>query len=291
MWTDAPHVKLPKYGQETRYPCNQIKCPQKYGKRSPWTSSQTSQYLKDTIHYSWWWIVSAKPPLSIVTPCNKTITAEETANLYMENVWRRTGLPRQVISDRGPQFASKVMQEVWNTLNVKSTMSTAFHPQTDSETEHINQELEQYLQVSGNFQQDNWVKLIPFMEFAHNTRQHSATGKSPFEVWYGYQPEFIPPINFATNIPTVEECLHTLEQIRKEVTAALSIAAEVMKHSRPPHTTYTVKVGDKVWLEGTNVHTTHPKAKLAPQPHGPFKVIATWGVNCVEQLAILTRAG
>jgi hypothetical protein len=229
-------------------------------------------------------VVDRLSKATIVTPCNKTITAEETANLYMENVWRRTGLPHQVISDRGPQFASKVMQEVWNKLNVKSTMSTAFHPQTDSETERVNQELEQYLRVSGNFQQDNWVKLIPFMEFAHNARQHSATGKSPFEVWYGYQPEFIPPINFATNIPTVEERLRTLEQIRKEVTAALSVAAEVMKHSRPSNATYTVKVGDQVWLEGTNVHTTHPKAKLAPRRHGPFKVIATWGVNCKLQL-------
>jgi hypothetical protein len=71
---------------------------------------------------------------------NVTITAEETANLYMENVWRQTGLPHQVISDRGPQFASK--QEVWNKLNVKSTMSTAFHPQTDGKTERVNQELE-----------------------------------------------------------------------------------------------------------------------------------------------------
>jgi hypothetical protein len=52
MWTDVPHVKLPKYDQETGYPCNQIKYPQKYGRRSLWTSSQTSQYLKDMIHYS-----------------------------------------------------------------------------------------------------------------------------------------------------------------------------------------------------------------------------------------------
>jgi hypothetical protein len=82
----------------------------------------------------------------------------------------------------------------------------------------------------------------------------------------------------------VEERLRTLEQIRKEVTAALSVAAEVMKHSRPPNATYTVKVGDLVWLEGTNVHTTHSKAKLAPRRHRPFKVVATWGVNCKLQL-------
>jgi hypothetical protein len=119
---------------------------------------------------------------TIISPCTKTITAEETSKLYMNNVWRRTGLPHQVMSDRGPQFASKVMQEVWNKLGVKSTMSTAFHPQTDGETERVNQELEQYLRVFGNFQQDNWVELIPFMEFVHNARQHSATRKSPFKI-------------------------------------------------------------------------------------------------------------
>jgi hypothetical protein len=79
------------------------------------------------------------------------------------------------------QFASKVMQEVGSKLRVKSTMSTAFHLQTVGETKGVNHELEKYLQVFGNFQQDNWVELIPFMEFAHNACQHSATGKSPFE--------------------------------------------------------------------------------------------------------------
>ena len=82
---------------------------------------------------------------TIITPCNKTITAKETAKLYMNHVWKRTGLPQQVISDQGPQFVSQVMQEVWSKLGVKLTMSKAFHPQTDGETECINQELEQYL--------------------------------------------------------------------------------------------------------------------------------------------------
>jgi hypothetical protein len=97
------------------------------------------------------------------------------------------------------------MQEIWNKLNVKSTMSMAFHPQTDGETEHVNQELEQYIRVFCNFQIDDWVDFLPFMEFAHNARSHSATGKSLFQVWYSFQPTFIPPVNFATTIPTVEE--------------------------------------------------------------------------------------
>jgi transposase InsO family protein len=92
-------------------------------------------------------VVDRLSKATIISPCTKTITAEKTSKLYMDNVWRQTGLPCQVISDRGPQFASKVMQEVWNKLGVKSIMSTAFHPQTNGETERVNQELEQYLRV------------------------------------------------------------------------------------------------------------------------------------------------
>src|SRR6266702_3002793 len=83
------------------------------------------------------------------------------------------------------------MQEIWTKLGVKLTMSTAHHPQTDGETERVNQELEQYFCIFCNFEQDNWTKLVPFMEFAHNARQHSATGKSPFAIWYGFQPDLI----------------------------------------------------------------------------------------------------
>jgi transposase InsO family protein len=215
----------------------------------------------------------------IVTPCNKTITAEGTAQLYLDNVWRRTGLPQQVISDRGPQFASKVMQEIWSKLGVKSTMSTAFHSQTDGETERVNQELEQYLRVFCNFQVDNWAELIPFMEFAHNARSHSATNRSSFEVWYGYQPEFIPPLNFVTTIPTVEDRLRSMDQVRNEVAAALKVAAETMKRLGPSKPSKTFTEGDLVWLEGTNIHTTHPKAKLAPRRHSPFKVMYSTQTN------------
>src|SRR6266404_5582965 len=63
--------------------------------------------------------------------------ADETSQLYMNNVWRRTGLPQQIISDRGPQFAAKLIQEFWKKLGVKSSLSTAFHPQTDGQTERV----------------------------------------------------------------------------------------------------------------------------------------------------------
>ncbi len=157
------------------------------------------------------------------------------------------------------------MQEVWSKLGVKSTLSTAFHPQTNGKTKRVNQELKQYLRVFCNFQQDSWAELIPFMEFMHNVRQHSTTKKSPFEVWYGYKPEFIPPIHFMTRILAAKDRLNTLNQIHSKVTSALKVAVEVMKNSKSPTTFREFKIGDLVWLEGTNIHTTHPKAKLAPR--------------------------
>src|SRR5712672_3466519 len=90
-------------------------------------------------------------------------------------------------------------------LNVDQALSTAFHPQTDGETERVNQEIEQFLRVFCNYQQDNWANLLPFAEFAHNVRAHTATGRSPFQVWYGFQPEFLPPIDFSLQLPSVEE--------------------------------------------------------------------------------------
>src|SRR5882757_8618434 len=122
-------------------------------------------------------------------------------------------------------------------------------------------------------------RLPPIHGIRTHARSHSATGKSPFHVWYGFQPTFMPPVNFATAIPTVEERLRTLDQIRSEVTASLKVAAEIMKRSGPNAQTHRFKPGDRVWLEGTNIHTTHPKAKLAPRRHGPFEVISATEVN------------
>ena len=76
----------------------------------------------------------------ILMPCNKTITAEETAKQYIDNVFIQYGLPDVMISDRGPQFTPNIFNGIINALRIKHRMSTAFHPQTDGQTEHYNQE-------------------------------------------------------------------------------------------------------------------------------------------------------
>jgi hypothetical protein len=176
------------------------------------------------------------------------------------------------------------MRETWKQLKVDQAMSTAFHPQTDGETERVNQEIEQFLRVFCNYQADNWANLLPFAEFAHNVRAHSATGHSPFQIWYGFQPEFLPPATFTSQLPAVEDRLKALDQLRTEVSAALKLASEVMKRKGPPTPSQQFTANQLVWLEGTNVKTTHPKAKLAPKRHGPFKILHTSPTNSRLQL-------
>ena len=190
--------------------------------------------------------------------------AEQTSQLLVDNVWKQTGFPKAIISDRGPQFAAQVIQELWRKLGIKQKLSTAFHPQTDGESEWVNQEIEQYLRICGNFQQNDWASLLPLIEFAHNARPHRSTQKSPFEVWYGFNPTFKPPLLLQTRLQSVDECVQYLEQICKEVTAALYLAAKEMKGGGPKKPSHIFHKDDLVLLEATNLQTTHPKVKLAP---------------------------
>ena len=76
---------------------------------------------------------------AISMPCYKTVTAEDMAKLYIANVFRYYGMPRTIISDRGPQFISKFWEEFCRILRVKYKLSTAFHPETDGQIEIMNQ--------------------------------------------------------------------------------------------------------------------------------------------------------
>jgi hypothetical protein len=113
-------------------------------------------------------------------PCNTTITSQGVANLYRDHIFKEHGLPKKVISDRGSQFVSGFMKGLYQNLGIEANPSTAYHPQTDGQTERVNQELEEYLRIYVNEQQKDWVDWLPIAQFCHNDRSHSATGFSPF---------------------------------------------------------------------------------------------------------------
>lgn len=104
----------------------------------------------------------------IYTPCTKNIDALATAQIFIDQVWRRFGLPDTIISDRGAQFASQIFQEMCKLLKIDHRMSTTYHPQTDGETERVNQELETYLHIFCATEQRKWSSYLPMAEFVHN---------------------------------------------------------------------------------------------------------------------------
>jgi transposase InsO family protein len=103
------------------------------------------------------------------------------AAVVMKNwVFKEEGLPAKVVSNRGPQFVSSFMRELYKLLGIEGNPSTAYHPQTDGQTERVNREVEKYLRMFTNHQQDDWVDWLPIAEFAFNNTVHEATGQTPF---------------------------------------------------------------------------------------------------------------
>ncbi|KAI5116101.1 hypothetical protein M0805_000056 [Coniferiporia weirii] len=121
----------------------------------------------------------------VLIPCTKTLDALGTAKLYHNNVYKRFGLPKRIISDRGPQFASQVFQTLCTRLGIKSKLSTAYHPQTDSQTERTNQEVEAYLRIYCGTSPHTWADSLTDLEFSHNIQTHSVTKTSPFNIILG----------------------------------------------------------------------------------------------------------
>ena len=116
------------------------------------------------------------------------ISLEEIAKIYRDEIWKLHGIPRKILSDRGLQFTSKFMKELTKVLGMKRQLSTAYHLQTDGQTERINQEIGMFLQHYVNYQQDDWMNWLATAEFQYNDKKHAATGKTPFELNFGRHP-------------------------------------------------------------------------------------------------------
>jgi len=113
-------------------------------------------------------------------PTHTTVTVEGAARLFLHYVWKLHGLPKRVVSNRGPQFVALFTKELYRLLGIRLSSSIAWHPQTDGQTERVNQELDQFLCLFVNERQDDWYDLLPIAEFQHNNHVHSTTQQPPF---------------------------------------------------------------------------------------------------------------
>jgi len=205
-------------------------------------------------------------------PCKKSISGEETARLFLDNIYRYHGLPDDIISDRGPQFISKFWRSLFDILKVDIRLSSAFHPQTDGQTERVNQVLEQYLRCMINYQQDDWTTYLPLAEFAYNNSVHASTQQTPFFANYGYHPKLDLLGGFKDENPAAEDLSKHLVEIQTTLKLQLQAAQDSYKISADKFRkdSPTFQVGEKVWLLRRNIKTTRPCDKLDYKRLGPF---------------------
>ena len=170
-----------------------------------------------------------------VTKCGHfvdTVTMLSTvgmARLYIQHIWKHHSLPKKAIFDRGPQFVVEFMKELYQLLGIKLAATTTYHPQGDGQTERINQELEQYLQLFVNKRQDDWVRLLPFAEFQYNNHVHSATQQPPFLLDTRWVPRMgFEPGQQKSHLESVNEFKECMESALEEAKATLAKSKDDM---------------------------------------------------------------
>lgn len=213
---------------------------------------------------------------------------EETAKMLIDNVWKLHGLPKTIISDRGTQFVSLVWKTFCKTLGIKAKLSTAFHPETDGQSEISNQEMERYLRSYVNYQQDDWSKWLAMAEFSSNASASASTTLSPFFVNQGYEPRMsFEPVEIDGSARErilkrkAVDIQGKMEGIWAFANDQLIRARENQKRhaDRNRKETPTYEPGDQVWLSTKNLKTTRPSKKLDDKLVGPFKVLEAKGNN------------
>jgi transposase InsO family protein len=136
--------------------------------------------LSSKAFYSIFVVVDRLTKMAHFIPCNKTNISKETVRFFMDIIYKYHGLHDDIISDRGSQLISKFWQSLFKILKVKIKLSSTYHPQTNGQTERINQVLEQYLCCTINYHQDNWTELLPLVEFVYNNTIQGSTQQTPF---------------------------------------------------------------------------------------------------------------
>ena len=149
----------------------------------------------------------------------KNREAKSLAKIFFKEYWCLHSLSKSIISIRDTVFISNFWTAVVSILEVRLDRSSAYHLQTDGQTERVNQILEQYIRTYCNWDQKDWLELLPYAEFCYNNTVHSSIKMTPFYAAYGQHPEN----NFAdvkvnsSNVPSAEEWVTTIAKMRDDM--------------------------------------------------------------------------
>ena len=222
-------------------------------------------------------IVDRLTKMRHLIPCTTKTSAEDVAQLYLSQIWKLHGLPTHITSDRGTQFTATFWKELCRQLGIKARMSTAFHPETDGQTERFNAVMEQYLRSYISYQQDDWVKWLPMAEFAANNQVSATTQATPFFSNYGFHPKFTVSIKtHKKSLPNLDAKNFALKMkdlhnhLKANIRSAQDQQEQAVNTKRKPAPRYFV--GDLVFLSAKNIRTTRNSRKLDWKKLGPFPI-------------------
>ena len=216
-------------------------------------------------------------------PADTHDTAQDSAKRFLAVIYRYHGLPKDIVSDRDPKFTSIFWRTLSDALGIKLSMSTAYHPQADGQTERTNRTVEQYLRHYVNHQQNDWDELLIHAEYAYNNAVHSSTGLTPFEFCSGRKPQ-----SFPTTSPEIAKKLARVpaaEELFQRFQTLLGIARDRMHHAQEVQAAQansgarkprSFQVGDMVRLSTEHYKDNvlgQASPKLTDRYIGPFKII------------------
>ncbi|GJR27734.1 reverse transcriptase domain-containing protein [Tanacetum coccineum] len=229
-----------------------------------------------------WVIVDRLTKSAIFIPMKETDPLEKLARLYLKEVVTRHGIPVSIICDRDPRFASNFWRSLQKALGTSLDMSTAYHPQTDGQSERTIQTLEDMLRACVIDFGNGWVKHLPLVEFSYNNSYHASIKAAPFEALYGRKCRS--PVCWAevgevqlTGPEIVQETTERIIQVKQRMQAARDRQKSYADLKRKP---MEFEVGDKVMLKVSpwkGVVRFGKRGKLNPRFVGPFKVIKRVG--------------
>ncbi|GKB89230.1 putative reverse transcriptase domain-containing protein [Tanacetum coccineum] len=225
-----------------------------------------------------WVIVDRLTKSAIFVPMRETDPMDKLARMYLKEVVTRHGIPLSIICDRDPRFASNFWRSLQNALGTSLDMSTAYHPQTDGQSERTIQTLEDMLRACAIDFGKGWVNHLPLVEFSYNNSYHASIKATPFEALYGQKCRS--PICWAE----VREVQLTGPEIVQETTEKIVQIKQIMQAARDRQKSYAdlkrkpmeFQVGDKVMLKvlpWKGVVCFGKWGKLNPRYVGPFKVL------------------